>query len=247
MRKFFILIFGFPILLGCGSGGNDPDSILFSETAGGGDIHLTVSGSENPSFSKQLRIVGYRIFLEGEGFETVEQTATPDAAGVMIRGIPSRFKLGIRVQALNAAGEPVREGNAEGITIEGGETRDVAVVLQTVPTVLNIADNHPASNHRLYFQIFTDPGHAVVVSEEGPLTDVLTSLAQIPADEKGLARFYPGILPPGTHHFTIQDVTTGRSSRRTLHLWDGGKIKGAPFVAAGKEGTKAGFLWTEKF
>src|SRR3989338_6746535 len=56
MKKliFTILIFDICTLIfvGCGSGGNEPSSISFSETKEGVAIQLTVFDSKNPNLSK---------------------------------------------------------------------------------------------------------------------------------------------------------------------------------------------------
>jgi len=251
MKKliFTILIFDICTLIfvGCGSGGNEPSSISFSETKEGGAIQLTVFDSKNPNLSKTVQVSKYKVVLDGEGLTPLEQTFSQDAGGVVIAGIPVGQNRRIQVSALNEQGKILREGVADHIFVEGGKITDVPVSLQAIPVVLNVSDNDHLSNRRLYFQIFSDPKHNVAVSEGNPLPDILTSLNQLPTDEQGIAKLYPGSLAPGEHHFVIQDMTTGKSSSLTLNLWDGNKIKGAPLFSASKTTTKlGGSLWNKK-
>ncbi|MBI5299397.1 MAG: hypothetical protein HY877_03770 [Deltaproteobacteria bacterium] len=241
---FIILIF----CTGCGSENSGPASVSFSETKGGGNIQLTVFDSKNPNLSKSVQISKYKVVLDGEGLTPLEQTFSQDAGGAVIAGIPVGQNRRIQVSALNEQGKILREGMADHIAVEGGKITDVPVTLHAIPTVLNVSDNDHVSNQRLYFQIFSDPKHAVTVTEDNPLPDILTSLNQLPTDEQGVAKLYPGALEPGEHHFIIQDVTTGKSSSLTLNLWDGSKIKGAPLFTASTKTIRIGenFIWKKR-
>jgi len=241
MQPLISFLFLFLFLISCGGGGG-PTEISFSENAGDvGYIQLNVSGSESVIASEVAQIEQYKIVFSGDDFETKEQLLTSDAAGVTIQGIPIGTGRRVEIFALNSKEQVVRKGVLENIDISGGPNR-FDITLQSIPVVLNVADGDFLSNRRLSFKVFSDPGHAVAVETEQPLSDILTSLNYAPTNEEGLARFYPGVLAPGAHTFTIQDLETGFTTTLSLTLWDGSQILGAPLFAASNTRTRVGSL-----
>lgn len=237
------LVFGIwsLVIVGCGGESVDPTPpISFSESKGDvGYIHLSISNSQSPSQLKKATIAKYQIILEGEGLTTKEQFFSAQANGAVIEGIPVGSHRHIRVFALNEEGKILREGEVENLEIEGGKTLDIAIILQAIPVFLNVSDGDYLSNQRLRFELLTDPGHPIVVETDRALTDRVTSLSQIPANEKGELKFYPGFFLAGEHHFTARDAETGKTSSIHLNLWDGSQRKAAPLLASsGVEGGK---------
>lgn len=209
-------------LAACGGGG--PQGIQFSETAGeAGYVQLNVSNAVGS-------ISQFRIQIEGDDFETIRETLSASAAGVQIQGIPQGEGRTIRLWALNAAGQTLREGIADNVAIRGGQTQSLDISLEAVPVVLNLSDGGQQSNRRLYFEILTDPNHRVGVAGH---RDVASGEAEKTSGRDGLLRFYPGVLSAGEHVFEIVDYNTGKTTSLKLNLWEGLNIEAAPLVAAG--------------
>lgn len=216
MRKYLFIII---LLCSCGGEVEGPQGITFSESQGAlGYIHLNISNAVGA-------IHQYRMKISGEGLDPIEQTFSPQAAGVVIQGIPAGAKRIIQIQALNAQGVLLREGGLENIFIEAGKQQELEISLQAVPVLLNLKAGSTLSNQRLYFRILTDPNHRVGV--EG-LSDVRSGALEVVAKENGELRFYPGVLAAGDHTFNIFDKDSGRSTTLSLHLWEGQDVFAAP-------------------
>ncbi|MBI4224543.1 MAG: hypothetical protein HY609_06370, partial [Deltaproteobacteria bacterium] len=171
----------------------------------------------------------FRIQIEGDDFETITQTLSAGAAGAEIRGIPGGEGRTIRIWALNAAGQTLREGILENVAIHGGQIQSLDISLQAVPVVLNLTDGDHQSNRRLYFHVLTDPAHSIGI--EG-YRDVSSGESEKRAGGDGLVRFYPGVLPAGSYAFRIVDFDSGKLTPLNITLWEGEGVEAAPLVAA---------------
>jgi len=244
---FWILMLGFWIVIGCGSEKDLPQGISFSETAGDvGYIHLSLSNSESPSLLELGTISKYRLKIEGEGFETLEQTFSKEAGGVVIQGIPVGPNRRIQVLALNSRDQVLREGVAENITIERGKQSQLEIILYSVPVILNLKQDDYLSNQRLYFHILTDPHHRLAVEGESPLRDIISGLETLESNQAGLSKFYPGVFPAGDATFTVFDLDSEKSSKVLVHLWDGSAIKGASLFASSQSQKRLGQVFANQ-
>lgn len=213
----------FLFLAACGSG-EGLQEIQFAKTSGeAGYVHLNIANAVGS-------IAQFRIQIEGDNFATITQTLSSDAAGVEIKGIPHGTGRIVRIWALNAAGQILREGILENIAITGGQIQNLDVSLEAVPLVFNLTDGGYQSNRRLAFYVLTDPNHRIGI-EGHP--DVATGSYEKAAGPDGRVRFYPGILPAGEHVFQIIDHDSGKKRSLHLHLWEGQDIGPAPFMATG--------------
>lgn len=234
MKKISLFLFAFCLVLaGCGGGASTP-GISFSQNKGdAGYLQLNVSGSRGKSFSERTRIDAYKVILEGEGLARKEETLPGGSKGLLIDGIPAGPHRTITIQGLNVFGEVLREGSLAGLNVEKGKRIQADVVLQAIPLSLNFKEEDHWSNQRLYFHLFSDPGHLLSVKGEEFFQDVAAKTDRLHTSLQGEAKFYPGPLPAGNYRFEVLDRTNGRSRVHTLHLWDGTKRKGAPLFSAG--------------
>ncbi len=232
VRPLSLVLF---ILIGCGSPEvQSPEEIRFQESEGNvGYLQLNLSNTSGA-------ITHYKIRIEGEGFETKEETLSKEAGGVAIQGIPAGKNRQIEVSALNNKGQTLREGILENVEIIAGLGLTLNIPLQAVPLVLNFQDGAYESNRRVFFSVLTDPGHRVGLRGEKNYADILSGSEAVFANGQGLARFYPGLLPAGQQAFEVIDFDSGKSSRISLRLWDGQAIAPAPLWAASATDTTVG-------
>lgn len=235
MQIVKILLLGLWILQGCGAGESPDGPLSFSISKGDvGYVQLNVENAKKPSILESVQIEKYKILIEGEDLAPIEYLVDKDAEGIVIQGIPKGKNRQIHVLALSSVGKVIREGLVKDITIEGGKVLEISIRLEPTPYLLNFAEEDATSNMRLHFKILTDPNHTIVVDEKEQLTDVVTGQKEIRANEKGIAKFYPGIFSEGTYHFTFKDLNSNKSSNAVIHLWDGSGIKPAPLFASSK-------------
>ena len=230
----------------CG-GGNTSSNIQSSCTEPCGVVKLIVTGSKsfNPNIDHG-RIVSYRVIVTGDGIDPpIIAEFDGSATEGVIDGIPTGSNRQIVVEAVNANGVVIRQGDRPDVTVEGGKTADVEVKLESVPIFTNLADKSIIENTRLIFQIFSDPTNPVVVEDitndaTAMLADVSTMATEINLDTStGLGKMAPPIQSAGEHTYSVRNVLTGRLSAVTVKLLDGRKRKGAPFVAAGNSQSTA--------
>src|SRR3990167_4747938 len=233
--KIKILAVGLLILVGCG-GGISPDGPLSLSVSKGdvGYVQLNVENAKKPSILESVQIEKFKIIIEGEDLAPIEYLVEKEAEGIVIQGIPKGKSRQIHVLALSRSGKTIREGLVKDITIEGGKTLTLSIRLEPTPYVLNFAEEDATSNRRLHFKILSDPGHTITVEEKEQLTDAVTGQREIKADEKGIAKFYPGILAEGTYHFTFRDLNSEKSSSAVIRLWEGAGIGPAPLFSASR-------------
>lgn len=229
------------IFSGCGGESSSLPGISFSQNKGeAGYLQLNITDAKGKSLGQKTEIETYKAVVEGEGLQSKEEILPVGLSGVVIDGIPAGKNRKISIQALNIFGEVVREGIAEGVSIEKGKRIALDIALQSVPLSLNLKAEDFLSNQRLYFHLFSDPGHVLSVRKEDLLQDVVGGKAFVVANSKGEAKFYPGPLPAGDYHFTLIDQTNRRARTVTIHLWDGTKVKAAPFFTASTSASRLG-------
>lgn len=237
-KKLLILL----LLFSCG--GNEtppPGEIVFQETTGDvGYIHLNLSNTQNINVSELGTITQYKIKIEGEGFESKETVLSKESKGATLSGIPVGKNRCIEVQALNHAGQILREGLVEGVTIESGKSLNLDMALEAVPLVINRREGDFLSNARLFFHVLTDPKHRVEIHGGSIFRDLLSGNERIESNDRGLAKFFTGVVPPGDQAFKIVDVDSGKSSRIKLRFWDGQDVRPAPLWAGGSRETILG-------
>lgn len=228
-------------LLGCGSGDNPSQPITFSESPGSaGYLHLSLSNTESPHRSEVGTITQYKMRVEGDGFEPIEETISKEASGVLIQNIPQGTDRRIQVQALNRYGQLLREGSIENVVVESGVQKNLEVKMESVPVLLNLHEGKYLSNQRFYFHVLTDPNHRVAVSGESALSDIVSGRDFIDVSADGSGKFCPGVLNGGDYVFEVIDQDSKKSSKISLHLWDGSGVKGAPLFSASAQDKKLG-------
>lgn len=248
-KKFFgfwILMFGFFSAAGCGQipSSSAPTAgssvtptpsaaeIAILETKGtAGYLQLNINGLATPSHVEVATIAFYKIVVERDGFAPIEQTLSKEANGLQIANLPTGKIRRIRLLALNARGQVLREGVTENVEISPGREIRLEIVLQAVPVFLNVADGDSISNQRLFFRLFSDPGHRLAVETDRALTDALSGESQMATDANGEAAFYSADFPAGDYFFTLRDLETQKFSTVAVHLWSGEKIRAAPLFA----------------
>lgn len=238
---FWVLIFGFSACGGIPSSipvsaadvSTDP-AIAFLETKGETNyLQLSVSGLNTPSQNEAATIAAYKIVVERDGHAPLEQTISKEAKGLMIGNLPQGWLRRIRLMAMNLRGQVLREGEIENIWIESGVAIRLEMVLKAVPVFLNVFDGGYLSNRRLFFRLFSDPGHRLAVQTDRVLTDGLSQKEELPTDARGEALFYSADFSAGTYTFTVRDLDTEKFSTVTLGLWEGQGVVAAPLFAGG--------------
>lgn len=237
MKPPHILFFALLVFAGCGGNEATPSGeIVFEEAAGDvGYIHLNLSNTKNINISELGTITQYKIRIEGEGFEPKEKILSKESKGVALSGIPVGKKRRVQVFALNRENQILREGLVEGVAIEIGKSLDLEIALEAVPLVVNRREGDFLSNGRLFFHVLTDPKRRIAIRGESFFHDILSGKESAESDDQGLAKFFPGTIPPGDHSFEIVDVDSGKSSKILLHLWEGQAVRPAPLWAGGSE------------
>lgn len=212
----------------------DP-AIAILETQGeAGYLHLSVNSLNTPSQNEAATIAAYKIIVERDGQPALEQTLSKEAKGLTIRQLPHGWVRRIHLMAMNLRGDILREGALENIFVEPGKEMRVEMVLKSVPIFLNVTDDAFLSNRRLFFRLFSDPGHRLVVQTDRVLTDGLSRQEELTTDARGEALFYSADFSPGTYAFTVRDLDTEKFSTVTLRLWEGQGIQAAPLFAGGQ-------------
>lgn len=242
MKHFILLIlFGF-LIQSCGSNMRAPTGkIAFSESLGSaGYIHLNISTALSPALAQKGTIEKYKIILESDGEAPLEQIVSPQAKGFSLTGLLPDKKYSLRVYALNGDDKILREGFLSDLRLALGEGLRLDIILQALPVALNLSDGDQISNKRLYFHLLSDPGDRLVVEENGPLPDIVSQKDILIIPESGIAKFFPGRLSAGDHHFQIQNLDNGKSTELNIFLWEGDGIHGAPLVPASNQQIRVG-------
>lgn len=231
MRRLFFYFTVILILAACG--GARVEDLLFTENGGeSGYIHLNLSGNVPPVVADRLAIEKYRVTLTGDGLESETRTVSKEAVGILVRGIPAGSNRFLEVAALNREGDVLRVGRAGPLDVKAGESQGHDIVLKAFPYLVNLRSEKHLSNRRLYFHLFTDPGHRVRITADIPLEDFQHRPAEFTANPAGFVKFYPALLPAGSHRFAVHDLDSELSNSLTLHLWDGRVVRGAPLISA---------------
>jgi len=244
MQKIFggIMTIGI-IAITAGCGGAPTMNLAGDGGCGGkacGSVRLIVNGSK--SFDPTIeyaRIQTYRVSVAGPGIEgELVSEFSGDATEGVIEGVPAGGDRIVTVQALNDNRVRVREGEAEGVSIDGGATADVEVTLESVPLFINLAEGAIVENTRLVFHIFSESPDPVVVEDAADtapktLLDASTNIPEVALDvATGVGRLAPLQLPPGVHTFTVRNSITNRANTVQVTLLDGSLRTPAPFIAA---------------
>lgn len=233
MKRSIIILFGF-LIPACGSNMGPPSGkISLSENLGeAGYIHLNISGSLSPVLAQKGTIEKYKIILEGDGEAPLEQILSSLAKGFSLIGLLPDKKYSLRVYALNGDDKILREGFLNDVRLALGESLDLNIVLEALPVVLNHSDGDQVSNKRLFFYLFSDPGSRLVVEENGPLSDIISQKDILILAESGIAKFFPGRISAGDHHFRIRNLDNAKSTELNIFLWEGDGMHGAPLISA---------------
>lgn len=234
--KWYLLLGTMGLWMACSSGGGGGSSLSPSAPGGGsGRIALVVSGAKsfNPN-SAPGHITQYAITVSGDGFSPLTSVVNGDATDATIEGIPAGEHRAVRIMAMNANGQSIREGDAQDVTVPSDTVAEVPIAMQAVPVITNVADGAYVTNTRLRFDIFSDPATVVEMSSNSgttsvPLTDVVENRSTVATDAStGLASFVPPKLSPGDYTLTVRDTKTNRKSDVAIVVTDGTREKGAP-------------------
>jgi hypothetical protein len=232
MKRYLILIL---LIMASGCG------VQSKANSGEGTLSLSVKNSKsfNPNIEHGL-IVNYQILITGPGIKTsITTTFDGTATSGKVDGIPAGENREVIVTAINPNQMTIRQGEASGVKIIGGQTTDIDITLESVPIFTNLTDGNTLDNTRLIFKIFADSPSSVIVEKKAeqefsPLINPATSLAEIKLDvNTGLGQLVPALQPVGAHTFQTRDLNTNRSSQVTITLTDGTKRRPAPLYSAG--------------
>lgn len=257
MKRFTIIAIATLTVVGCGGGGggssavSSTSSISTSAATGSGKIALKVSGAKsfNPTITPG-KISQYQVTVSGPGFEPVVAIIEGDAAEATVSGIPTGEGRMVQIAAINPNGQKIREGEAANVLIPEDTVAEVAVTLQAVPVITNVAEGAHLANTRLRFSIFSDPATLVELrSNTGESSEVLTDMVEnrptVATDAAtGLAAFVPPKLAPGDYLLTVVDAKTGRKSEVTVTVTDGSRERGAPLVSGARQKSAGGLMQT---
>ncbi len=250
MNRLLVIIIALVVVggvTGC-SGGH---RVTLSECGDGpcGDVRLMVYGAKSPTaLSPHGQVKMYRVSIAGPGIEGELIADFPgDAEEGFIENVPAGDDRLIVVRALNGQDLKIREGEAEGVQIQGGSTAEVDITMEPVPIFVDLRDRSIIENTRLIFRIYSESTAPSVVEDvfnaaSTMLVDASTNVSEIAVDgATGLGRMAPALLDPGTHAFTVSDAATGRSNQVSVRLLDGSKRKPASLLAGSDVGIAPSF------
>lgn len=233
LNRFFVILSSI-VICGCGAG------VGTGSGGAAGALKLLINNSQ--SFDPNIehaRIEQYRVTVDAGDIETpIEVLFDGAASDGTVDDIPAGDDRVVTVQALNPNSAVIRQGEAFNVHVEGGETSDVEMEMESVPIIANIKSGNIIPNTRLKLLICSEPGAPVTVSSESasgnePLFDVAKGAAEIIPDlSTGLASMVPQTLAVGAHKLTVTNENTGRSSTIDVVLTDGRELRPAPFASA---------------
>jgi hypothetical protein len=237
-KSLGLALLALSLTFSCGGGSGDIPAD--KRSGGAGSIKAIVTGSKtfNPNISHGF-IKQYKVTITADDIETpVEAVFEGTAESGVIEGVPEGENRTIKVEAVNANGANVREGETEGLKVASDDVTEAEVRMESVPVFANLVDGNTIANTRFKAVIFSEPGDAVSIEDEYdgttlPLLDVATTSTDIQPDANtGLANISPPLLPAGEHTFTVKNARTGRLSQVKVRLFDGTKLKAAPLFSA---------------
>lgn len=195
--------------------------------ASGKNLAVTISGSR--SFNPDIihgQIDYYQITITAPDMD-VEFTDRfdGDSSSARMLGIPSGPSRHILVEAFNPNGKVIRRGDKGGVTIMGGKSTHVEIVMNSVPIFTNINDKSAVSGSRVNFGIFGEPDSQLeLLDVTGGKNEKIvdrTGKAKIDtSNEEGLFSVDPQEFSPGLFSFKIHDIETGESSTVTITLYE---------------------------
>lgn len=218
------------------------------------DVTPGVSGAQvivkavGPASAHPLaRVQQFRVVVTGDDFAPIEASFDGQALEGELVGIPPGSARHLRVEAVNAAEQIIRDGEVADVEIPDGERTEIPVTLEVLPIFTNLREGGVVSNTRLRPEILTTPGHAVQVqygsaggTDAAPLLDVALGTDQLTADVTlGTARLAPALLAVGAYRLAAVDLTSGRRTELQVRVTDGTQRRGAPLFVGGRIGPQA--------
>lgn len=238
----YICLIGLVVLAGCAS----PATMTISDCAGGdcGSVTLVVHNAKSvQGDAPYSRVARYVVTISGPGIEEPLVGEFPgDATDGVIEGVPAGKDRVIEVEAINEDDWTLRQGEEEGVKVNGGSTADVDVTLEAVPVFTNLKKESVVENTRLIFRVYSEEPDPIVIedlfgSQADLMVDPSTSAPELSLDQSsGLGVLSPRVRPIGQHEFTVRSTVTGRSNTAYVRLLDGTKRKAAPLVAGSAVG-----------
>lgn len=218
---------------GCGgdfAGVQDPAS---------GALSVSLTNSKSSEAKGPIgTIQKYKILIEGADIpNAIETEFHGDARFGVIENIPVGEARKISVEGTNSNGELIRAGEIGGVDIGGGDN-EARVVLESVPVFTNLKNDNLCDNARLHFSVYSDAPYPVQIEEinsngTSVISDQSLAFNEINPDEStGRGSLRAPVLPPGPHEFIVRDLITNRSSKVRVRLFDGTKLRAAPFFVA---------------
>lgn len=193
----------------------------------GKNLNLTVSGSRsfNPNVTSG-QISYYQMTLTAADLSTPFVSKFDGSAeSAQMLGVPIGTDRTILIEAINPNGLVIRRGQKEGVSIVGGQSTTVDIVMNSVPIFTNISDNSKVARNRIQFDIFGEPNSQLKVSEV--TTDSETALADVSTDStwvdttntEGAFSLSPAAFSYGLHTFKVCDEETDESSQVEMMLY----------------------------
>ena len=233
----YICLLSLLVIAGCAS----PQSVAVSDCEGGdcGSVMLVVHNAKSiQGSSSYSRIQKYVVTVTGPGIaEPLTAEFPGDATEGVIEGVPAGKDRVVEVDAINEDDWTLREGEEDGVKVNGGSTANVDITLEAVPVFTNIAPESVVENTRLIFRVYSDDPDPVVIedlfnAQSDLIVDPSTSVPELDLDQSThLGLLSPRVRPIGNHEFTVRSTANGRSNTAKVRLLDGALRKGAPFVA----------------
>ncbi|MDO8526743.1 MAG: hypothetical protein Q7T03_03535 [Deltaproteobacteria bacterium] len=220
--------------IGCGGSG------YHSQSQGSSSISLVVlSTTERDSQVAVGKIARFEVVLEGEGLELKKLSVSSNAHEVEINSVRAGSNRRITVTAFNRDDRPIRKGESKPFDISEGETKDVVVDLQAIPTFINVRDGNVVTGKRLVFEVLADPGESLAVKDTTSKNNVFSLISlstngeAVTSNSHGLGYFNPKQIEFGERIFRVESLLTGRSSEVRLVVTEGVLRKPAPLFSSG--------------
>ncbi len=240
--RFIIILFSFAFLIACsGSGGG-------GARVNGKNLSLTVSGSRsfNPNIPSG-QISYYQMTL------TAADLATPfvakfdgSAESAQMLGVPTGTDRTLLIEAINPNGLVIRRGKKEGVSIVGGQSTAVDIVMNSVPIFTNISNNSKVAGNRLQFDIFGEPNSKLQVSEvtadgNTSISDSVNDSAWVDTSNvQGAFSVDPAAFSYGLHTFEVCDEETHESSQVEMMLYQPDVRPGITINSGGRVSQQGG-------